>query len=52
MQSTARARAAREGVIVDPRQLSRGELERLTRRFASEIERWGALIREAGVKLQ
>ncbi|MFV9507837.1 MAG: Glu/Leu/Phe/Val family dehydrogenase [Oscillochloridaceae bacterium umkhey_bin13] len=28
---------AKGGVIVDPRQLSSGELERLTRRFASEI---------------
>jgi glutamate dehydrogenase (NAD(P)+) len=29
---------AKGGVIVDPRSLSRGELERLTRRFAAEIE--------------
>lgn len=29
---------AKGGVIVDPRELSRGELERLTRRFASEID--------------
>jgi glutamate dehydrogenase (NAD(P)+) len=29
---------AKGGVIVDPRTLSRGELERLTRRFAAEIE--------------
>jgi glutamate dehydrogenase (NAD(P)+) len=28
---------AKGGVIVDPRQLSRGELERLTRRYATEI---------------
>jgi glutamate dehydrogenase (NAD(P)+) len=28
---------AKGGVIVDPRRLSRGELERLTRRFATEI---------------
>jgi glutamate dehydrogenase (NAD(P)+) len=28
---------AKGGVIVDPRQLSRGELERLTRRYAAEI---------------
>ena len=29
---------AKGGVIVDPRALSKGELERLTRRFAAEIE--------------
>ncbi len=28
---------AKGGVVVDPRELSRGELERLTRRYASEI---------------
>ena len=30
---------AKGGVIVDPKQLSRSELERMTRRYASEILR-------------